>query len=252
MNTVVLVKQVPDTATRIRIAGDGKEIDRTGVTMVMNPYDEFAVEEALRLRDAHGGTVTLLTLGEAKAEEALRTALAMGADEAVRLDGVPGAPLQAAHALAAQLKEMAPDLILCGKQAVDDDNAQMGPLIAELLDLPQATVVVELQIDPAAGRGEAKREIEGGHAHVSFSLPAVVTCQKGLNEPRYPSLPGIMKAKKKEIAVQPADLSGPAGLTTVSMEMPKPRSQGKVITQGDPAAAAHELARLLHEDAKVI
>ncbi len=252
MDTVVLVKQVPDTATRIKVGPDGRDIDRTGVTMVLNPYDEFAVEEALRLREAHGGTVTLLTMGDARAEEVLRTGLAMGADEAVRLDGASADPLQTAHALASQLKTMRFDLILCGKQAVDDDNAQTGALIAEILDLPQATVVVALKVDPAEKSGEATREIEGGHARVKFSLPAVVTAQKGLNDPRYPSLPGIMKAKRKEIAVHPADLSGPVGTSTISLEPPPPRAQGTVITEPDPAKAAHELARLLHEQAKVI
>lgn len=252
MDIVVLVKQVPDTATRIKVAPGGKDIDREGISLVVNPYDEFAIEEALKLREKNGGTVTLLTLGDAKTEEALRTGLAMGADEAIRLDGASQDPLQAARAIAQALKEIPHDLILAGKQAVDDDQSQVGPLVAEFLDLPQATVVVALEVDPAGRTGRAKREIEGGAQWVEFSLPAVITAQKGLNEPRYPSLPGIMKAKRKEIQVRPAALDGTAGLTPIGLSLPEPRKAGKILKDMDPAQAAKELTRLLHDEAKAI
>jgi len=252
LDTVVLVKQVPDTATRIRLDPSGRGIVRDGVTWVVNPYDEFAIEEALKLREAHGGSVRVLTLGPQRAEEALRTALAMGADEAVRIDGETDDPLQAATALATWLKAHPFDLILTGKQAVDDDNAQIGPMVAELLDLPQATVVVELEVDPASKAVRAKREIEGGHVWVAFELPGLVTAQKGLNEPRYPSLPGIMKAKRKEIAVEAASFPELRGVELMGLSLPEPRSGGRILKDLDAESAARELVRLLHEEAKVL
>ncbi|MHB1505458.1 MAG: electron transfer flavoprotein subunit beta/FixA family protein [Sulfobacillus sp.] len=252
MQILVLVKQVPDTATRIKIDADGKDIQRDGLTLVLNPYDEYAVEEALLLKELHGGTVTVLTLGPAKADEALRSALAMGADEAVRVDGQPADALQAGWALAQAAKALAPDLILCGKQAVDDDQAEVGVLVAEFLNVPQVTVAVSLSVDPAAHSGQAKREVEGGVQQVAFSLPAVVTAQKGLNEPRYPSLPGIMKAKRKEIAVQTADLGIAAGVELVGLTPPAPRKAGTLLKDLPGADAGRELVRLLHEDAKAI
>ncbi len=252
MQILVLVKQVPDTATRIKIDADGKDIQRDGLTWVLNPYDEYAVEEALLLKELHGGTVTVLTLGPAKADEALRSALAMGADEAVRVDGQPADALQAGWALAQAAKALAPDLILCGKQAVDDDQAEVGVLVAEFLNLPQVTVAVSLSVDPAAHSGQAKREVEGGVQQIAFSLPAVVTAQKGLNEPRYPSLPGIMKAKRKEITVQAADLGIAAGVELVRLTPPAPRKAGTLLKDLPGADAGRELIRLLHEDAKAI
>lgn len=252
MDIIVLVKQVPDTATRIRLASSGRDIEREGITWVVNPYDEFAIEEALRLREAHGGAVTVVTLGPARAEEALRTALAMGADEAVRLDGESDDPLQAARAIAGWMKGQTFDLVLTGKQAVDDDNAQIGPMVAELLDLPQATVVVEFEVDPASKAAKAKREVEGGHAWVALGLPALVTAQKGLNQPRYPSLPGIMKAKRKEINVQPADLVSERSTEIVALSLPPARSSKEILKDMEPAVAARELVRLLHEEAKII
>ena len=252
MQTVVLIKQVPDTATRIKIGPDGKDIQRDGLTLVLNPYDEYAVEEALRLREQHGGTVTVMTLGPARADEALRSALAMGADEAVRVDGKPQHALQVGWALAQAIRTLSPDLILCGKQAVDDDQAEVGALVAEFLDLPQATVAVALSVDPSAHSASAKREVEGGLQQVAFSLPAVVTAQKGLNEPRYPSLPGIMKAKRKEIAVLSADLGIEPGLELVRLTPPEARKAGTVLKDLSGADAGAELVRLLHEDAKAI
>ncbi len=252
MNIVVLVKQVPDTATRIKIAASGTEIDRQGVNFVVNPYDEFAVEEALRIREKHGGQVTVLTVGEEKAEEALRTALAMGADEAVRVSAAVSDPLTTARAIASAVKELQPDLVIAGKQAVDDDQGQVGALVAALLDWPQVAVVTKLDLEGSGG--VAEREVEGGVEVVEFSLPAVITAQKGLNEPRYASLPGIMKAKRKEIrqiAVDQSQVGSPV-LRIGALQLPPARSAGKVLTGMDAQAAAAELVRLLHEEAKLI
>ena len=252
MNVVVLVKQVPDTATRIKIAAGGAEIDRQGVNFVVNPYDEFAIEEAIRIKEQHGGQVTVLTVGDPKAEEALRTALAMGADEAVRVDAQVQDPMTTARAIAFALRDLSPDLVLAGKQAVDDDQGQVGPLVAALLDWPQVTVVTKLELTGEGG--VAEREVEGGIEVVEFSLPAVITAQKGLNEPRYASLPGIMKAKRKEIRQISTDASvtGEPAVRTRSLALPPARSAGKILTGMDAPAAAAELVRLLHEEAKLI
>ncbi|MDA8345640.1 MAG: electron transfer flavoprotein subunit beta/FixA family protein [Thermaerobacter sp.] len=252
MNIVVLVKQVPDTATRIKVAPSGTEIDRQGVNFVVNPYDEFAIEEAIRIKEKLGGQVTVLTVGEQKTEEALRTALAMGADEAVRVSAEVQDPLTTARAIAFAVRELAPDLVLAGKQAVDDDEGQVGSLVAALLDWPQVTVVTKLEL--TAEGGVAEREIEGGVEVVEFTLPAVVTAQKGLNEPRYASLPGIMKAKRKEIRQIAADQSVTLDpmVRTTALELPPARTAGKILTGMDAQAAAKELVRLLHEEAKLI
>jgi electron transfer flavoprotein beta subunit len=249
---VVLVKQVPDTATRIRIAAGGTDIEREGVSYVVNPYDEFAIEEALRQKEKHGGQVTLVTVGPARAEEALRTGLAMGADEAVRVEAEGLDGLQTARVLAGVVRELGADLVLAGKQAVDDDQGQVPSQLAELLGWPQVTQCVALDLDPGTGAGTARREIEGGVAVLAFRLPAVVTAEKGLNEPRYASLPGIMKAKRKEIRVVAA---GDAGAPTVrirSLALPPERKAGRIFRDMPAAEAAKALVQALHEETKLI
>ncbi|MEJ2371649.1 MAG: electron transfer flavoprotein subunit beta/FixA family protein, partial [Gemmatimonadales bacterium] len=209
MKSIVCIKRVPDSEARIRVAGDGVGIDPAGVKYVMNPYDEIALEEAIRLKEESGdGLVTVLSVGPEESKEILRTALAMGADEAVLLASPESADgLVVASALAQEIGGRAYDLILFGKQAIDDDNMQVPAMVAELLGLPCASVVVELHIE---GRhAVAHREIEGGHEIVEFDLPAVVGAQKGLNEPRYPSLKGIMAAKKKPLEVKEIGLAEP-------------------------------------------
>lgn len=249
MKLIVCVKRVPDTESRIAVAGDGASIDTQGLKFVLNPYDEFAVEEALRLKEAAGGgSVTVMTLGGDESKETLRTALAMGVDEGVLLKGKPSPDgLGTAERLAAAIGDREYDLILFGKQAVDDDNLQVPLMVAELLGLPAATVVVELEID---GRTvKATREIEGGHEVFEFELPGVVAAQKGLNEPRYASLKGIMAAKKKpleEVEVGDAD----ARLQVLAMSGPPERSEGEIVGEG--AEAVPELVRKLREEAKVI
>ncbi|HVH09419.1 MAG TPA: electron transfer flavoprotein subunit beta/FixA family protein [Gemmatimonadales bacterium] len=246
----VCIKRVPDTETRVKIAPDGKLLDEAGVKFILNPYDEFAVEEALRRRE-HGGAgeVVVIALGAPAAQETIRTALAMGADRGVLLqvDRVPADGLEVAKALAAELKDGGFDLILFGKMAIDDYNHQVGPMTAELLGLPCVTAVAHLEIE--GGKGVAEREIEGGVEVVDFPLPAVLTTDKGLNEPRYPALKGIMAAKKKPLDVKPTTLRA-GGLEILALLPPPERKEGKIVGEG--VAAVPELIRLLREEAKVL
>jgi electron transfer flavoprotein beta subunit len=254
----VCVKQVPDTETRIRIAENGKSIVENDVNWILSPYDEFGIEEALRIKEKHGGEVILLTVGPDRAQSALRSGLAMGADGAVHLkDPLFDATdaLGTARALAAALKGLGADLVLMGQLGVGGDNAQVPGLVAELLDLPQVTMAVKIEI--ADGRATVEREIEGAHETWETSLPAVISAQKGLNEPRYASLKGIMAAKKKTIEVKDAAGLGLGGealrplTSAVALELPPPRAAVRMI-QGEPDAQVKELIRLLHEEAKVI
>lgn len=249
MNTIVCIKRVPDSATRVRVAPDGKGLDSGGVKFVLNPYDEFALEEAIRLSEAAGeGTVTAITLGPPEAAETLRTALAMGADEAVLLEAEGSHDgLAVARALADEVGGRDFDLLLFGKQAIDDDNMQVPQMVAELLELPCVTVVVGLEIDGT--RAVAHREVEGGHEVVEFSLPGVVAAQKGLNEPRYPNLKGIMAAKRKPLEQKPVTLAPPK-LELLSLEEPPPPKTGEIVGEGPDAVP--ELVRRLREEAKVL
>jgi electron transfer flavoprotein beta subunit len=259
MKIIVCVKQVPDTEARIRIGSDGASIAEADVNWIVSPYDEFAVEEALRLREAKGGEVVLVALGPERAQSALRNGLAMGADSAVHLkdplfDGLD--TLGTARALAAAIKGLAPfDLVLTGQQGVGGDNSQVPGLLAELLDLPQVTVAVKIEV--AEGKASVEREVEGAHETWETALPAVISAQKGLNEPRYASLKGIMAAKKKTIETRDAaalglDAASLAPRTRVTaLELPPARPAVRMI-EGDPATQASELLRLLHEEAKVL
>ena len=250
MKIAVCIKRVPDSETRVKIAPDGKSIDEAGVKFILNPYDEFAVEEALRRKEKAGaGEVVVIALGSAAAQETIRTALAMGADRGVLLqaDRIPADGLQAATALAAELKAGGYDLILFGKMAIDDYNHQVGPMVAELIDLPCVTTVAHLEIEN--DKGTAEREIEGGVEVVEFPLPAVLTTDKGLNEPRYPALKGIMAAKKKPLEVKPVTVAA-GGLDVLALMPPPERQAGKIVGEG--AAAVAELVRLLREEAKVL
>jgi electron transfer flavoprotein beta subunit len=258
MKIVVCIKQVPDTETRIRIAPDGKSILESDVNWIVSPYDEFAIEEALKIKEAKGGEVVLVSLGPDRVQSALRSGLAMGADSALHLKDPlfeQTDTLGTAWVLATALKPMAPDLIFLGQQGVGGDHAQVPGLVAEILDLPQVTTVVKVEI--LDGKATVEREIEGAHETWDVTLPAVLSAQKGLNEPRYASLKGIMAAKKKLIETKgAADL----GLTAerlapktkvVALELPPPRSAVKLI-EGDADTQVKELLRLLHEEAKVI
>jgi electron transfer flavoprotein beta subunit len=248
MNVVVCINHVPDTETRIKVAPDNLSIDRTGVNYMMSPYDEIAVEQALRMRDAMKGTVTAISVGSDPSKETLRKALAMGVDRALLLkdEGVRDS-YGIAHALAAEIKPMSPDAVLFGKQSIDFDDAQIGTLVAELLGLPSVAVVVKLDMQ-GDGSVVCEREVEGGHEIVDTRLPAVFLAQKGLNEPRYPSLKGIMAAKNKPIEEKPA-APAPVRVAALALRKPPAKNPGRIV--GTDVAAVPELLRLLHEEAKV-
>jgi electron transfer flavoprotein beta subunit len=248
MKIAVCINHVPDTAARIAVAGDGKSIDKAGVTFVVNPYDEFAIEEGLRLKEKNGGEVIVVSLGGDAHKETLRKAYAMGVDKAVLLkDETPRDSFSVARALSDYLKELAPEIIFCGKQSVDGDDAAVGIMVAELLGIPSVSTIVKL--DVAQGKATAEREIEGGRETVETTLPAVFTAQKGLNEPRYPSLKGIMAAKNKPIEEKSPTAAQPK-VEVIALRKPASKNAGKIV--GTDVSAVPELVRLLHEEAKVI
>jgi electron transfer flavoprotein beta subunit len=248
MKLAVCINHVPDTAAKINIASDGKNIDKNGITFILNPYDEYAIEECLRLKEKNSGEVIAISLGGDSHKETLRKALAMGVDKAVLLkDDSPRDSFSVARALADYLKEISADVIFFGKQSIDSDNAAVGTMVAEMLGFPSISVVVKLEL--ANGSVTAEREIEGGKEKVQTTLPAVFTAQKGLNEPRYPSLKGIMSAKSKPIEEK---IPTPFQVKTEVLVMRKPLSKkaGKIV--GTDVSAVPELVHLLHEEAKVI
>jgi electron transfer flavoprotein beta subunit len=259
MKILVLVKQVPDTATQVKIGGDGKQIDPAGITWIVSPYDEFAVEEGLRIKEKRGqGEVVAVTLGPDRAKEALRSALAMGCDRAIHVNDPALAAADAlttARVLAAVIKQEAPQLVLCGRQAIDDDMGAVGAQIAEVLGWPCASWIMEETVDADAKSVKVGRQVEGGLEIFELPLPAVLSAQKGMNEPRYPTLKGIMGAKKKEIKdLKAADLgvaSVTPELTITKLEALPARPAGRVIA-GETKDAVKELVRALREDAKAI
>jgi electron transfer flavoprotein beta subunit len=264
VNCVVCLKQVPDTETQIKIAQGGVSVVTDNIKWVMNPYDEYAVEEALRIKEKFGGEVTVVGVGPKRVTESIRTALAMGADKGILVDD-PSAlgsdSLGVARILAAVIKDLDYNLVLCGKQGVDDDYGVVGSNLAELLGIPQVSVVVKLEVSGDGATIKALREVEGGSLVIEAPLPALVTAQKGLNEPRYASLPGIMKAKKKPLDVKTiADLGldpaqvGEQGskIKVVRLTAPAERTAGKIVEGETPEEKAANLAKLLHEEAKVI
>lgn len=257
MKIFVCIKQVPDTETKIKVAGDGSTIDSTSVKWVMNPYDEYAVEEAVKLKEAHAGAqVFVFTVGPKKrAGEVLRTALAMGADEGVLIDSPENIePFVAAQALAAAIKaEGGANLILTGKLAIDDNASSVGQMVAELLSIPHATVVSKVQY--SVENVVAERDVEGGAKEISqMANPSLVGANKGLNMPRYASLPGIMKAKKKvlkELDLAGLGISANGKTKVLSLELPAEKPPAKLL-QGDSSAQTAELVKLLRDEAKVL
>jgi len=249
MKILVALKQVPDTESKIKIAGSGCVIDQTDLKWITNPNDEYALEEALRLKEARGAEVVAVSIGGEKAKDVLRNALALGIDSAVLLKAeAVDDPLLIARALAAFSDGKNFDILFFGHKCYGNDNGCVGAMTAELLKLPQAHVVTKLDISDAAFRAE--REGDGGIEIIEGSLPAVITAQRGLNEPRYANLKGIMAAKKKPIEEIDCALSD-AAIKISALTLPAPRAQGKRL-DGDPAAQAAALATLLRNEAKVI
>lgn len=256
MKILVCLKQTFDTEAKITLDSNDK-IERKGVSLIMNPYDEFAVEEALRLKEKGEGEVTVISVGGQQTQDALRQALAMGADKAVLVD--PGDveldEYSTATILAKVISGMEYDIILGGFRAIDDGSAQVAGRVAEILNIPVVNVVTKLEVED--GKALATREIEGGSEVIEVSIPAVITAQKGLNEPRYPSMKGIMKAKKKPMEKKTLADVGldenqiAAKVKAISFSLPEARKAGKIIPGEAPEAAA-ELAKLLREEAKVI
>ncbi len=250
MNIAVCVKRVPDTETRIKVDADGKSIDESGVKFVLNPYDEYAVEEALKLKEQAGtGEVVAVSLGSDASQATIRTTLAVGADRGVllRTDVRSLDPLASARVLARELGDGGYDLILFGKLAIDDYSHAVGTMVAELLGFPSVSSIAHLTI--ADGSGTAEREIEGGVEVVEFRLPAVLTTDKGLNEPRYPALRGIMLAKKKTLEVK--DVTVDAGaIEVVELALPPERQAGRIVGEGPEAVPA--LLDALRNEAKVL
>jgi len=260
MKIIVCVKQVIDTAAKISVK-DGK-IDAPGSPRVMNPYDEYALEEALRIRQKNPDSeITVISLGPESFKDVLKNGLAMGADKAIhlydpafdRLDN-----LFVAQALANAIGTLSFDLILCGRQAVDDDMAQVGPALAVLLNIPFVSVITGLIFSEDFMKAQITRQIEGGSETFESSLPLLVTCQKGLNTPRLPSLKGIIAAKKKQIGTLSANAIGfdasslgPARVRQVDLSLPPPRKKGRIL-EGSLRESLPELVRLLREEEKVV
>ncbi len=249
MKIAVCIKRVPDTETRIKIGADGKSIDESGVKFILNPFDEYAVEEALKLQEQAGGEVVVVCLGTEASQETIRTALAMGADSGVllKVPGLPLDPLMVARALAAELEQGSFDIILFGKLAIDDYGQAVGTMVAELLGLPSVSAITRLEVTD--NRATAQREVEGALEVVEFSLPAVVTAEKGLNEPRYPALRGIMLAKKKPLQIKDVDLEQ-GGIEVLELALPSERKAGRIVGEGPDAVPA--LVDVLRNEAKVI
>jgi len=247
MKFVAVIRQVPDGESKLKIQGD--RVDLSGATMILDQMDEYAVEEAIRLKEKHGGEAIVVGFGPERTEEAIRTALAMGMDRGVHVvyEGFAD-PVAVAEALVEVLKEEAPTLVLTGGQQADWDSQALGGTLAEALGVPVVawTTALELEGDTA----KAKHDLDEGAEWVRVRLPAVFTTQQGLNEPRYPTLPGIMKAKKKEIRKVQASLT--PKVTLISEEIQEKSRLGKILDGKDPVQAAEELVRLLHEEAKVI
>ncbi len=262
MNIFVFIKQVPDTATRIKIATDGKNIDETEISWVISPYDEYALEEALQIRERKGaGKVIVVSIGPERAAKSLRDALATGADEAIHLldPAFEGSDAYAiARILARMVRDRAFDILFFGKTGVGMDQSQVPSMVAEILNLPQVTQIAKLEIGD--GKIVAHREVEGATETVECSLPVVLAAEKGLNEPRYPSLKGIMAAKKKPLetlnlatlGLNAAEVGSQGSTTMVdSVALPPPREAGKIL-KGETNDVVKELVNLLHNDAKVI
>ncbi|MBL7033778.1 MAG: electron transfer flavoprotein subunit beta/FixA family protein [Candidatus Delongbacteria bacterium] len=250
MKAIVCMKQVPDTESRITINPEKTGVEQGDFSYIIGPYDEYAIEAALQLKEAAGeGEVVLLSVGDPSIKSTLQKGMAMGADRSVliEVDSYNGDALTTARLLAAQLKTMEYDIIFFGKQAPDDNNAQVGPMVGQLLGLPTVTAIAALEVQE--GKAVVEREVEGGREVYEVTLPALLTTEKGLNEPRYPSLKGIMQAKRKPVDLVSGEVAA-ATTEQLTWSYPPSRAEGKIVGEG--TAAVPELVRLLKEEAKVL
>ncbi|MBX9928255.1 MAG: electron transfer flavoprotein subunit beta/FixA family protein [Gemmatimonadaceae bacterium] len=250
MKIAVCIKRVPDMDVRFKIAPDAKGVDESGLKFDISDFDGYAVEAALQMKEKLGvGEVVTIALGPDSVQEILRKAMSMGVDRSVQLkaDAVPADSYAIATALAAELQGGGYDLIMFGRMSIDTAHGATGAMVAELLGLPCVTACSRLEI--ADGKGTARRELEGAYETLTFPLPAVVTIDEGIARPRYPSLKGIMAAKKKPLDTKPAQL-GATAFTLDTMALPPERAAGRIIGEG--VAAVPELVRLLKEEAKVL
>ncbi|KZE64512.1 electron transfer flavoprotein subunit beta [Fictibacillus phosphorivorans] len=256
MNIFVILKRTFDTEEKISVSNN--KISEVSAEFIINPYDEYAIEEAITLKDAHGGTVTVVTVGDEDSEKELRTALAMGADQAVLIsneDLDSQDQFTTSSVLAAYFKDKEYDIILGGNVAIDNGTGQVGPRLAELLDIPHVTTITKIEVNGTTVNIE--RDVEGDLEKIETTLPLLVTAQQGLNEPRYPSLPGIMKAKKKpletleldDLDIDEDDVE--AKTKTVEVYLPPKKEAGKILS-GETSDQVKELVSLLRNEAKVI
>ncbi|MFA7361693.1 MAG: electron transfer flavoprotein subunit beta/FixA family protein [Candidatus Kapaibacterium sp.] len=249
MKIVVCVSTVPDSTTKIKVGGNAKSIDESGVTFIINPYDEFAVEEAVQLKENNGGEVIGISFGTDRAKEGIKKAFQMGADKGILIKsaGSEFDSFTVSKNLASVIKEINPDVVLFGKQSIDFDGIIVPKMTAEFLNLPSVNVVTKLEINDQDAVIE--REIEGGKEILKAKLPVVIGTQKGINNPRYPNLKSIMASKSKPIEERaPVDELSKTSVT--DMKLPESKGSGKIFTNG--AADVPELVRLLREEAKVI
>ena len=250
MKILVALKQVPDTETKIKINSEGTALDLSDVKWVTSPYDEYALEEAMRLKESQGATVSVIAVGDDRVRDVLRNALALGADEALHVSTSEKCedPFVVATYLANAVRDRGFNLLFFGNKGSGGDHAAVGPMVAELLGIAQANVVVKLTLEQ--GRFIAERQVESGLEVVEGNLPAVITTQKGLNDPRYPNLKGIMAAKKKEIMALPLTESLSPSLQTLKLTLPPPRAEGRQLS-GTPQEQAQALFAALQNEAKI-
>lgn len=246
MKILVCISHVPDTTSKINFANDNTEFDTNGVQFIINPYDEFGLTKAILLKEAQGGSVTVLNVGDATTEPTLRKALAIGADDAIRVDAKPTDAFFVAEQISAVAKENEYDLIICGQESIDYNGGQVGGMVAALLDVPFCSPCVGLEVDGSSAT--TLREIDGGKEKSKVTLPAVLGGKKGLVEEkdlRIPNMRGIMSARTKPLAVREA-VAADARTGAVKFEKPAPKADVKLVDSVD------QLVDLLHNEAKVI
>ena len=268
MKILVIVSQTQDTEARIKVSASGNSIDTEGMKWIMNPYDEFAVEEAIQTKEKHGGEVVVVSMGPARVIETIRQALAMGADSALHIVGEGSADVDSfvtAKVIAGEIKKLGDfDIVFTGMKIIDEESGQVGVQVAEELGIPHVSLVSKVvEINPSTRKAVCQKEIDGGHMVVEVPLPCLITCPDAMNEPRYASLPGIMKAKKKpltEVKVADINIAGLSRVRIVEIKVPQIERRLKIIKgQDEPMVkgaevekSAEELIKLLREEAKVI